>query len=1192
MIVEIIFKKMELEKRTFEKLCSFINQAKEEPTFELEARIAGKNFKGMEIDYQSFSRVFKKLTYKKENNGLGLNFTTINILDVLVKTPYSNQSDSETTRLSIIGEENVKKYWLFNNFNGISEDKMVFIEKEKLDRIDDENYPIRFSLNKEKPGDEINKNDKNLVLNQEKTKDVQKIYRMKNRYSIRTDDDLFSIDLTTTKMGFGNNFKESGTMKALPSYEIEIEFIGRDTKTSDIEIANKFVLYSTIILSTLQNSDMILKQSLIKKVIEGYEKTTKCKMFNGEPDYIAANPVTFHRHNLIKSETKINIYSNYAITLKADGERNFLYVLDSEDEEEDGKIFLIDGNFRVIDTGYQDKSWTRTLIEGELVQVGEGREFYMYDVLFEKGRDVRNDVLINIKSDKEKSEMKKNSRLISREFFYKSDTRKMANFFDEKNCIPFKKKKYEFLIFDKGRDTKPVFNKIKTLWEQRNLEKFKSDGIIFTPINEKYPERGGTWQHLLKWKPPKLNTIDFLIKTIKNDNGQDIKLPYTKLRTTPEGKREEELKQYKTVRLYVGSFKDTGNRKKVPIAVEFNPNPNLYNSQSASAFNLANVVINDSDKMTAYDELQKTEEFIEDDTVVEFAYDPEEEEGFRWKPMRNRKDKTLLYKAGKKIANNEKVAIDVFNAILYPVTEENLFSGEVPVSDTESGTIESAQPYFAGINDNNENFRAKRLAYQDFHNHFIKYILYYITSPAIQSKSQIPKGKILDMCSGKGVDMNKIGKAKYYELIGIDVDYANVKKAQELFKQLPVKPQKAFFMRGDSGKLIFPEYACGTTDADKTYMKQYIKTKYLFDTMSFMFCIHYLFKDEISLRSCLQNMSDNLKIGGFVIGTTFDGQRINEALKGKKVISGTKDNGEVIWKIEKKYTKKLVFDEKKSILGQQIDVLVGSIGNPHPEYLVSFPFFDRMMREYGFEKIWIKPFSDFYEDLETSDEIDGFDNYELERQKENLKKISPGEKEFSCFSNAFVYKKVKNAPDYLLQNLLVMMEKKKKIEDEIDGQKSTVDYAITDDETQQSIIATEVESGKPLGSEVSVVPEEEEELKETANKVVDKLANNVASEVLKKVATKINNSLEKSKINVVPRNTPPQNNMFENLANKNKAINELEAPTTNSENKKKVTIEYMNDKGEETDKEEIIEEDSSSGEEYESDNMDEFDPNE
>jgi mRNA guanylyltransferase len=36
-----------------------------------------------------------------------------------------------------------------------------------------------------------------------------------------------------------------------------------------------------------------------------------------------------------------------------------------------------------------------------------------------------------------------------------------------------------------------------------------NDGLIFTPINEAY--QGGTWPHLLKWKPPHLNTVDFSV---------------------------------------------------------------------------------------------------------------------------------------------------------------------------------------------------------------------------------------------------------------------------------------------------------------------------------------------------------------------------------------------------------------------------------------------------------------------------------------------------------------------------------------------------------------------------------------------------------------------------------------------------------------------------------------------------------
>ncbi|CAD2107263.1 mRNA-capping enzyme subunit alpha, putative [Plasmodium vinckei] len=48
-----------------------------------------------------------------------------------------------------------------------------------------------------------------------------------------------------------------------------------------------------------------------------------------------------------------------------------------------------------------------------------------------------------------------------------------------------------------------------------------SDGIIFTPLN--YPYVTGNFYQLLKWKPLNLNTVDFGIETIYDDNNIPIK---------------------------------------------------------------------------------------------------------------------------------------------------------------------------------------------------------------------------------------------------------------------------------------------------------------------------------------------------------------------------------------------------------------------------------------------------------------------------------------------------------------------------------------------------------------------------------------------------------------------------------------------------------------------------------------------
>ena len=70
-----------------------------------------------------------------------------------------------------------------------------------------------------------------------KSPNYDKLYRFKNRYSIKTDDNLFLIELTSVKTGYGKTFRKSNTLKALATYEIEIEFIGKKTELSNDDTA-------------------------------------------------------------------------------------------------------------------------------------------------------------------------------------------------------------------------------------------------------------------------------------------------------------------------------------------------------------------------------------------------------------------------------------------------------------------------------------------------------------------------------------------------------------------------------------------------------------------------------------------------------------------------------------------------------------------------------------------------------------------------------------------------------------------------------------------------------------------------------------------------------------------------------------------------------------------------------------------
>ena len=1021
---------MEFSIDIYNKLSSFIEQSKKNKNYELEIRF-GKEYKfkkDNKISSDLYQKILNKLTFSTENNGFGFSFDLKNTLDISIDSYENNNSQ----RLSILGVNDIKKYWLNNELDNLSYN---IIEKEKIDKIDDNNYNIRISLNNELPKENIL--EKNIDLLKSNT--FEKTYRLKNRYNIITDDKLFSIDLTSVKMGKGTSFRSSNALKSIPSYEIEIEFIDKDSKLSSKEITDKLLEYSNIIFKLLTNSNIILTNSIKYTVIQEYKnlisknkdwkntketkdkKDTKYNSFN----FIAASPVTIHRENLLKSDDFKNIFQRYAITLKADGERNFLFVLKSDDKDLNGKIFIFNNNEEVKDTGHIDPDWVDTLIEGELINTQDNKqEFYMYDILFSKGQDVRRKHLVNFKSQDKEGDY--DSRLSIIERFLKSEARKKIDIILEENSISIKNKKYQFSILPDGTD---IFQKIKDIWDTRKYNTFEVDGIIFTPIFEYYPLKLGSWSSLFKWKPPHLNTIDFLIKSIKDNNMKDIKSPYIEITKRPDGKEETIIKQYKTFELYVSGQKIIYNKLTKPysqsIPVLFNPFG--LDDKNSAIYNNIKLFTTEFDKIFAVDPITGEKEEIYDDIIVEFSYDNEKEEGFKWIPCRFRRDKTSLYKGGKPIfGNGENVANDIFRAIKNPVTEEMIKTGKIPISENKNEINQKS--YFSHLSNGAivDNSKRERFSYQNFHNHYIKYQLYYFSSPGYIKDIQRVEGKVLDLCCGKGVDLNKIKKARYEEIVGLDIDINNIKYAQNYYKTvIPMPKPRAFYVRGDAGKLIWPEQSSGFTESDKIYTRKFIPTKYYFDTISLMFCIHYLFEDEVKLRTLLQNLNDNLKIGGFAIGTTFDGERVYSNLEGKQSISGKTKEGEIMWKIDKKYgAPKIQFTDKKAQYGKEIDVFVKTIGRNHSEFLVNFKYFDKIMEEYGFSLVSRKPFEEYYNELIEEKNIGNYDPKEFKKNIEMAKNMSEDEKRFSFLSSGFIYKKERNSSDSLFKKLVELMEKK------------------------------------------------------------------------------------------------------------------------------------------------------------------------
>ena len=96
-------------------------------------------------------------------------------------------------------------------------------------------------------------------------------------------------------------------------------------------------------------------------------------------------------------------------------------------------------------------------------------------------------------------------------------------------------------------------------------------------------------------------------------------------------------------------------------------------------------------------------------------------------------------------------------------------------------------------------------------------------------------------------------------------------------------------------------------------------------------------------------------------------------------------SGGLICRITKEYKQRdIKMDE--SCLGYTIKVLQAEIKNEHEEWLVFFPYFESLMKQYGFELIERKPFEEYYSDAM------GMEN---------------GQKELSFLNTTFAFRKVK-----------------------------------------------------------------------------------------------------------------------------------------------------------------------------------------
>ena len=1032
--------------------------------------------------------------------------------------------------------------------------------KQIVRGVDINDFNFRVSLQSEQ---KLKKGVENHVI--ENWRKSKKEIRYLNRVTFEHPEFPVRVDLSISKSGNKGKDKrgfsyiipvytleESNVFNNPESYEIEIEvnnkLIGPGTEyqTPDqlLVALRKVIKY---VLAGLQGTMYPISVTEMNDISKEYMKLIWGDEY--EParritsqNFIGPNSITLQLTNIApidENSTVPNIRKDFVVTEKADGERHLMYISNT------GKIYFISTNMDIKFSGAKtlNEDCFNTLFDGELIAHDKNGEFInlyaAFDIYFHKKRDIRHYTFMLRQEEDDVYKcrfylLEKLSHLVNPISIM--DTKKI----DMKETLKSSLDKYlkneispirfTFKKFYPMSPKQTIFDGCKAILEKerQGLFEYETDGLIFTHmfygvgstvIGKSGPKTKITWEWSFKWKPPQYNTIDFLVTTLKSATGEDIIKPLYEEGLSMSSNIQNT--SYKILELRCGfnekydgfinpcqdiiddnlpeykpRFEEPAGKTNDYVPKRFYPTEPY--DINAGICNLM-LQMDDSGAMQMF---TKNGEAITDNTIVEFAYDIDtKEEGWKWKPLRVRFDKTAKLRRGEReYGNSYKVCNENWKSI-HPTgrIDENMLMTGLDIPDI---TV-SEDVYY-----NTPSGKMKTEGLKNFHNLYVKKLL--ISGTSKQGDT------LIDFACGKAGDLPKWIAAKLSFVFGIDLSPDNLEnrldgacsrylKARKLNKYMPY----ALFANGNSaynirdGSALLNDkakqvtaavFGNGPKEADKIgkgVSKQYGKGDSGFNIASCQFAIHYFFQNPDTLKGFLKNIAECTKLNGYFSGTSYDGKTLYNELR--KIKNGDSiqlvDEGKKVWEVIKVYNAD-TFEDNSSSIGYEISVYQESINQYISEYLVNYDYFDRLMDAHGFKLISREEANDMGlpegSGLFSELFINMIDEIKRNKFKATLFGEAPNmttiEKKISFLNRYFVYKKVREVNIDKLQLELgeyedAVVEREKK-------------------ETNRAVV---------------IAKEEEVKIKPKVRKLSKKMLLVAATEAVDEPAKKIEEEIEKKK---------------------------------------------------------------------------------
>jgi mRNA (guanine-N7-)-methyltransferase len=222
---------------------------------------------------------------------------------------------------------------------------------------------------------------------------------------------------------------------------------------------------------------------------------------------------------------------------------------------------------------------------------------------------------------------------------------------------------------------------------------------------------------------------------------------------------------------------------------------------------------------------------------------------------------------------------------------------------------------------------------------------------------------VLDICCGRGGDLEKFFRSKVKLYIGSDLAEESLKNAMDRLTKL--KNEK--FKDVDCKCMFITE----DVSEPNNHLLKKIPQEIYFDLVSCQFAMHYHFESEVRLRAFLKNVTTRLNKGGYFIGTIIDSNVLVKRLRNRKYPENKYINekltfGNDFYSVkfgQKRFPKDQVFGIKYGFyLEDSLDKKGEDGGIKYiEEYLVMFDVFVKICEEYDLYLVERANFTEFYE---------------------------------------------------------------------------------------------------------------------------------------------------------------------------------------------------------------------------------------